>query len=178
MRVGLGQIGNVSRALLERVVEERANGLYRDLRDFLQRVSPSRAEMRVLIRSGALGLMISRHPLSIYRSSADRRALQGCFPPLIYSVDIPRWHRREVSLAGLLVTGKEVTTIRKEQMVFVSFEDEMSIYETVFFPPAYRRFSGLVETGGLFLLAGRVDEEDGVFSIRVSRIVRLQGTEA
>lgn len=45
-------------------------------------------------------------------------------------------------------------------------------------PAAYRRFSGLVETGGLFLLAGLVDEEDGTFSIRVCRVVRLQGSAA
>jgi DNA polymerase-3 subunit alpha len=78
-----------------------------------------------------------------------------------------------VTLAGLLVTGKEVLTRRREPMVFVSFEDEYSVFETVFFPRVFRAFRPLIDEGGVFLVSGRVEDELGALSLHVDRVLRL-----
>lgn len=55
LRVGLGQLKGLSREFLVHLVREReANGPYRDLADLFRRLEPRFAEIRVLIRSGAL----------------------------------------------------------------------------------------------------------------------------
>jgi error-prone DNA polymerase len=228
MRVGLGQLREIGREFVERLLAEREErGPFADLPDFLRRVSPGLPEMRILIRSGALdsiaggltrpqlfwaffrsergagsgalflcppvpswigdypparklldevrtlGLLVSRHPLSVFRRRVLRVARQEGFRRLVSSGQIPALAGRRVSLAGLLVTGKEVTTRKREPMIFVSFEDEQSVYETVFFPRAFRRFYPVIDGGGVFLLSGRVENDLGACSVHVDRIVRI-----
>jgi DNA polymerase III alpha subunit len=83
-------------------------------------------------------------------------------------------------MAGLLVTGKEVLTRTREPMVFVSFEDEHGVFETVFFPRAFRRFYPLIDGGGVFLASGRVKDDLGALSLHVEGVrslARAQGEE-
>jgi error-prone DNA polymerase len=230
LRVGLGQLKDLSLDFLQRIVEERRlRGPYSDLPDFLRRLRPGLPEVRVLIRSGALdgiaggltrpqmfwlyfragedlllapplppgigdyplrvklldelatlGLMISRHPLTLFRARARRLARRGGLPPLVDSRVIPACRGRTVSLAGLLVTGKEVLTSSREPMRFVSFEDEYGVFETVFFPKAFRRFYPLIDGGGVFLVSGRVLDDLGALSLHVEGVRSLahsQGEE-
>jgi DNA polymerase III alpha subunit len=83
-----------------------------------------------------------------------------------------------VTLAGLLVTGKEVLTSRREPMVFVSFEDEHSVFETVFFPQAFRECYPRLDGGGVFLVSGRVMEEQGALALHAEKVLGLErGTD-
>ena len=59
----------------------------------------------------------------------------------ILAKDLGKHVGRTVRLVGFLVTLKEAVTIKGDPMEFVSFEDETDIFETVFFPETYRRFS-------------------------------------
>ncbi len=230
LRVGLGQLKDLSLDFLQRLVEDRRlRGPYADLPEFLRRLRPGLPEVRVLIRSGALdgiaggltrpqlfwlyfrageelllapplppgigdypqrvklldelstlGLMISRHPLTLFRARARRLARGGGLPTLVDSRAIPACRGRTVSLAGLLVTGKEVLTSTREPMIFVSFEDEYGVFETVFFPKAFRRFYSLIDGGGVFLISGRIEDDLGALSLHVEEVrslARAQGEE-
>ena len=75
--------------------------------------------------------------------------------------------------AGILVTGKEVATKKREPMIFVSFEDELAIFETVLFPDAFERFYPLLDDGWAFLLFGRVEDDLGALAISVERLVTI-----
>jgi DNA polymerase III alpha subunit len=75
--------------------------------------------------------------------------------------------------AGILVTGKEVATKKREPMIFVSFEDEQSIFETVLFPDAFERFYPLLDDGWAFLIFGRVEDDLGALAISVERLVTI-----
>ena len=92
----------------------------------------------------------------------------------ISSREIPRHINRRVTLAGLWVTGKEVATRNRESMIFVSFEDSYSIFETVFFPVSFNRFSPLIDGGGLFILSGKVQEDSGSYSVNVDKLIRVE----
>ena len=130
-------------------------------------------EVKLLDEIRTLGLVVSRHPVSIFRSRAGCLSKRLGFPHLIRSVELPRYIGRQVSLVGLVASGKEVLTRTGEPMVFVSFEDEFSLFETVLFPSLFRSVCRRVDGGGLFLLAGVVEEELGAFSVTVKRISRL-----
>ena len=130
-------------------------------------------EVKLLDEIRTLGLVVSRHPVSIFRSRAGLLSKRLGFPHLIRSVELPRCIGRQVSLAGLVAGGKEVLTRTGEPMVFVSFEDEYSLFETILFPSLFRSVCRRIDGGGLFLLAGVAEEELGAVSVKVKRISRL-----
>jgi DNA polymerase III alpha subunit len=56
-------------------------------------------------------------------------------------------------------------------MIFVSFEDERAIFETVLFPDAFQRFYPLLDDGWAFLIYGKVEEDLGALAISVENLV-------
>ncbi|HEU4402122.1 MAG TPA: DNA polymerase III subunit alpha [Candidatus Polarisedimenticolia bacterium] len=122
----------------------------------------------------ALGLLLSRHPLTLYRDRllALRRA--GMAP--VRGCDLARHVGRRVMALGWLITGKVVTTREDEPMEFISFEDTTAIYETTFFPRTYERFCGMLTTARPYLLRGRVEEEFGAVTLTVDDVAFLDGT--
>jgi error-prone DNA polymerase len=83
---------------------------------------------------------------------------------------------RKVTTVGWFVTGKTVLTRRDEPMEFVSFEDTTALYETTFFPQAYRRFSRLLGYHQPYLLRGRVEEDFSAVSLTVEEVALLTKT--
>ena len=61
-------------------------------------------------------------------------------------------------------------------MEFVCFEDETALYETVFFPEAFRRFCAHVDMHRAYLLEGLVESEFGAVSLTVEQVRKLRQT--
>ena len=120
-----------------------------------------------------MGIVITRHPLELFRPRIDGIVQRHHLQPFIGSLDIPECRGRKVWTAGILVTGKEVATKKREPMIFVSFEDELAIFETVLFPDAFERFYPLLDEGWAFLVFGRVDDDLGALAISVERLVTI-----
>ncbi len=123
---------------------------------------------------------MSRHPLELFRPRIERLALRYGLGQLVASVDIAEHRGHSVWTAGILVTGKEVCTRKREPMIFVSFEDEHAVFETVLFPDAFNRFYALLDDGWAFLVHGRVEDDLGAVAITVERLVMVsrRGGEA
>lgn len=117
-----------------------------------------------------LGLLVDGHPVDIFRSDIDRHLARSGRPPAILSSDMQRYPGRTVTLAGSVVTGKEVYTRTGAEMVFVSFEDSQSIFETVFFPETYGRYRSSLDSSCVFLVTGRVEEDRGAVCVSVSHL--------
>jgi DNA polymerase III alpha subunit len=79
----------------------------------------------------------------------------------------------DATLAGMLVTVKEILTIDGKPMEFVSFEDEEAIFETVFFPEAFRKYGAVLDNEAPFVLRGRIEDDLGAVSLRVDRVEKL-----
>jgi error-prone DNA polymerase len=225
LRVGLGQIKEARRELVQAIVDERERGgPFTGFRDFCARIPCRFEDVRVLIRSGALdsvsdgytrpqlffrwlniqkeaglgfvppappelgdyplrvklsdevqtlGIVVSRHPLELFRPRIERIVQRYGLPPLVASVDIASCRGRAVWTAGILVTGKEVSTRKREPMIFVSFEDEQAVFETVLFPDAFNRFYPLLDDGWAFLIYGRVADDLGSVAISVERLLMV-----
>jgi DNA polymerase III alpha subunit len=120
-----------------------------------------------------LGIVVTQHPLVLFRPRIERIAARHGLPPLVSSLDIPRWRGRKVWTAGILVTGKEVATKKREPMIFVSFEDERAIFETVLFPDAFNRYYPMLDDGWAFLIYGRVEDDLGAVAVSVERLVMV-----
>ncbi|MFV1957305.1 MAG: DNA polymerase III subunit alpha, partial [bacterium] len=80
-----------------------------------------------------LDMLISRHPLDVH---ADE--IEGAAP--VKASEMGRHKGRPVTTIGWWVTAKVVQTKNGKPMEFVTFEDTTGIYDTTFFPEAYRKF--------------------------------------
>ena len=115
-----------------------------------------------------LGFLASRHPLTLYRAALARLAL-------VDGRDLHKHTGRRVTTVGWYVTGKVVDTRADTPMEFVSFEDTTALYETVFFPEAYRRYCARLSHARPYLLTGRVEEDFGAVALTVET---MRGLEA
>ena len=137
---------------------------------YLGDYSPQR---RLMEEAKTLGLIISCHPIDLFRSRIAEAAAQADSSPFISSREIPMWVSRRVALAGLLVVGKEARTQTEEDMIFLSFEDGYSLYETVLFPPVFRRYHRILRHMAVYLVGGKVVNEQGALIIEVLSLRRL-----
>ncbi|HZD41832.1 MAG TPA: hypothetical protein VE131_14000, partial [Terriglobales bacterium] len=112
------------------------------------------------------GLLLSRHPLELYRAAAA-----GI--DAIRADEMNHYVGRKIHLLGWLISDKLTQTKTGEPMEFVTFEDESSLYEATLFPGAYQRFYSLLIPNRPFLLEGRVDDHLGCVTLKLQKIARL-----
>ena len=129
---------------------------------------PPRVKLADEVRT--LGIVVSRHPLELFRPRINRIVQRHQLSPFVDSADLSAYRGRRIWTAGILVTGKEVATKKREPMIFVSFEDELAIFEAVLFPDAFRRFYPLLDEGWAFLVFGRVEDDLGALAISVEKL--------
>ena len=120
-----------------------------------------------------LGLVLSVHPLAMWEP-----AMQNLLQRPVPASRLAQAVGKRVWVAGWPITRKEVMTREREPMEFFSFEDQTAIYETVFFPRAFRRFCQELDMERAYLLYGRVESEFGTVSLNVERVRKLHPLEA
>jgi len=112
----------------------------------------------------SLGALVSCSPLELFQdkiAGIDR----------VRAKELPRYVGKPVQVVGWLITGKLVQTSENEPMEFYSFEDETAMFETVFFPKAYRQYCHLmIHHYRPFLLRGVVQEDRGAISLNVQQV--------
>ena len=111
-------------------------------------------------RYRALGICPEHHPIHFTTRPDPWRAqdLAGLTDP------------RLLAITGLVVTRKQVTAHhrgRPAPMAFVTLEDDTSLIETVWFPPAYRAYGALLDHGRPVRVHGLVERTWGVPSLQV-----------
>ncbi|MBF0526517.1 MAG: DNA polymerase III subunit alpha [Deltaproteobacteria bacterium] len=115
-----------------------------------------------------LGFVLSVHPLKLFESF-----FRSCGQVITPAAELAGKNGRRVTVKGWPISRKEVATREGEPMQFFSFEDETAIYETVFFPKAFKRFCQYLDMDRPHLLTGRVQTEYGAVSLTVDRITRV-----
>ncbi|HKY62242.1 MAG TPA: DNA polymerase III subunit alpha [bacterium] len=114
-----------------------------------------------------LGLMASRHPMSLYREAIDK-------VPHVAARCMAEHVGKRIRMVGWLITGKVVSTKRQELMEFMTFEDLTGIYETTFFPASYRRNGPLLNRREPFWVLGRVEDDHGGIALNVDKVEALR----
>lgn len=124
------------------------------------RLAPYDLRTVLLQEVEVLGFLLSVHPLALYEP-----VLGGL--DIVPANQMERHVGREVSMIGWWVTNKLVYTRNEEPMAFISFEDTTALYETVFFPEAFRRHSAFWSPVRPYLLKGSVESDMGAVSLHV-----------
>ena len=65
-----------------------------------------------------------------------------------------------------------------DPMEFLSYEDETAIFETTFFPRAYKKFRYMMDWNRPYILAGKVEEDFGAVTLTVDSVSHLQRASA
>ena len=117
-----------------------------------------------------LGMLVSRHPLTLYQPILDR-------VKVVAAAEMSRHVGKTVTMAGWWITGKPVRTRHDEPMEFVTFEDTTATFETTFFPRAYARFCRKLSQNCPCLLRGKVEEEFGVATLNVQWVGTIEKEE-
>jgi DNA polymerase III alpha subunit len=116
----------------------------------------------------AVGFLFTVHPLQTIMPMLQKG------PKVSAAKDLARLVGKRVWVLGWPITRKEVMTKDGDSMEFISFEDETAIYETVFFPKAFRSFCQGLDMGKAFLLYGQVECEYGAESLVIHRLRRIE----
>jgi error-prone DNA polymerase len=149
---------------------DEAEGLLFDEPSGTLPLSPPYEESVVLRQEvETLGMLASRHPLTLHRRALDR------LRP-VPAAELRQWAGRYVTVAGWWVTGKTVSTHDGKPMEFISFEDTTAIFDATFFPRAYERFCRKLSRQRPYLLKGKVEEVFGVATLTVEWVGFLDET--
>ena len=115
----------------------------------------------------ALGFLCDRHPMTLFGDKLEKSGI-------VKAAELHRHAGKTVRTAGLLITGKVVSTRHGDPMEFLTFEDETGLVETTFFPAAYRRFCYLLDRHRPYILGGKVDEDFGAVTLTVHSAAPLR----
>jgi DNA polymerase III alpha subunit len=103
------------------------------------------------------------HPMVPFRVAAGERGA-------VAAVELERYSRRLITLAGFLVTRRRAPTKNGGMMEFATLEDETDIFEVTLFPDAYRRYGRLFRSAGPFLVKGKVENQHGACTVTAGYI--------
>ncbi|MCK5201433.1 MAG: hypothetical protein KAR21_23930, partial [Spirochaetales bacterium] len=129
--------------------------------------------LKLLDEVRTAGLVMSRHPLDIFKKRIPNVFERSGCSRLINSREIENNKGYRVSIAGLHTAEKEVRTNKNKVMSFVSFEDPYNLFETVIFPGVYRQYRDILDKGTAFVITGVVENEAGSFYVKVDGLFPL-----
>lgn len=228
LRVGLMQLKNIERNLMEKTISERnKSGKFTSLHDYIRRLNPDLNQVEIMIKAGCfdsisngktrpelmwetelyfanlnprskkelslfeekplivpktkeysklkieideqetLGFLISNHPLSLYQHLIENLNF-------IPAKKINDYVGKKILMIGWFITRKVVYTKQNDPMQFASFEDTTAIYETVFFPEAYKKFCTMISDIKPYKIWGMVTEEFDAVILQIERIAFLE----
>jgi error-prone DNA polymerase len=124
---------------------------------------PEKKIARLRHEFAVLGFLCDRHPMTLFNE-----ALNGL--SIVKAGDLKSHVGRKVQVAGLLITGKVVSTKHGDPMEFLTFEDETGLMECTFFPQAYRRFCAILDKTRPFILRGKVETDFDAITLTVHEV--------
>jgi DNA polymerase-3 subunit alpha len=115
-----------------------------------------------------LGLYISGHPLDDQEELLSSLELDR-FVDLTEAPD-----ESEVTVAGMVVSVKPISTKKGQMMGFMELEDRVDRTEVVLFPKTWERYNGLVEKGALLVVRAKLQQQDEDFKLLADDIAPLE----
>ena len=106
-----------------------------------------------------LGMYLSGHPLSEYKSELDRKTSINMKKINELKEDEKTYmklHDREVIMGGMVIAKRIMTTKRNEIMSFITLEDLYGAIEVVVFPQTLKKFNILLNDDSIILIKGAI----------------------
>jgi DNA polymerase-3 subunit alpha len=132
-----------------------------------------------------LGLYWSGHPVDRYtdelRQFGARSTAELAEAPPDGGPPAERWRpggpkpiEPDTSVGGIVGACRQLRTRKGERMAVFTLEDAAGGVEVVAFPETYQRSAGLIETGRLVLVRGKLERDDESVRILASEIVPIE----
>lgn len=133
------------------------------------------------------GMFISGHPMDSYKDEVGRKTTHSLSQLAIHgedsalqTLDIP--DDTSVRVAGVITRIKKVTTRNKQQMAFITIEDQTDDLNVAIFPKTFESYGSKLAEGMAILVYGRVEnsenDERKVVADSISFLDKQATTEA
>ncbi|RAP75499.1 DNA polymerase III subunit alpha [Paenibacillus montanisoli] len=132
-------------------------------------VRPFTTGQLLVLERELLGMYLSGHPLD------DHAALLESLP-LDRLVDLPEAPEGSFAVtAAMVVSMKQFTTRKGQQMAFLEIEDRIMRVEAVAFPTIWQRHAALLDPGSLVIVLAAVQHQDEDYKLLIEDVVPLGG---
>ena len=118
---------------------------------------------RLNMEKEVLGMYLSGHPLSEYKSELDRKTsinMKKINELKENEKTFMKLHDREVIMGGMVIAKRIMTTKRNEIMAFITLEDLYGTIEVVVFPQTLKKFNILLNDDSIILIKGAISIDD------------------
>ncbi|KIL53238.1 DNA-dirted DNA polymerase [Jeotgalibacillus alimentarius] len=123
-----------------------------DIKPKHAKASPMPVDQKLSYEKEVLGIYLSSHPVSLYRSQLD---LSG-------AVKIDETAPGSKGIIGAFINDVRVIRTKKgENMCFIALSDETGDMDGVVFPEPFRKFSAVIQKGVTAVLTGKIEERNG-----------------
>ena len=114
-----------------------------------------------------LGLYITEHPFGEYKKYLEGYVvnladLAGCV------------NEADVTIAGMIVGIKKITTKAGDPMLFVKLEDHLGVTEILVFPRIYAETMHIWQDGKVVACYGKVSDKDNERKLLANKVVQLE----
>jgi DNA polymerase-3 subunit alpha len=130
-----------------------------------------------------LGLYWSGHPVDHYADALRRfgaktvadlaEAQPGAEAPDAWGPGGRKPMEADTSVGGIVAACRQLKTRKGDRMAVFTLEDAIGGVEVVVFPEAYQRAAGLIETGTLVLVRGKLERDEETVRILATEIAPL-----
>jgi error-prone DNA polymerase len=131
---------------------------------------PMTSEERLVADFRGTGLTVGSHPMGYHRAEMKRRGVRSA----IELAHLPDGMR--VRIAGGVITRQRPGTAKG--FVFLSLEDETGISNAIITPQLFEKYHVVIVHQQFLLVEGRLQNLDGVISVKAERIRPLSVTRA
>ncbi|ANE48448.1 DNA polymerase III subunit alpha [Paenibacillus swuensis] len=118
-----------------------------------------------------LGLFISGHPLDSYEDLLRKAETDR----ILELPELP--DGREVWVAGMIVSQRNIVTKKGQSMAFLELEDRVDKLEAVLFPETWKRYGSLVHKGALVLVRAKLQHQDEDIKLLADELIPLDSPE-
>lgn len=118
----------------------------------------------------AIGFYFSSHPLKAFEETLGKLVTHSVQD----LAQLPR--ETNVTLGGMLVASRVITTKKGDRMAFATLEDLCGTVEVIFFPKAYKKLSEMMSGDDPVILKGTVDQTEDGAKIQATDLSRLGET--
>ncbi len=113
-----------------------------------------------------LGLFVSAHPLSEFRSALN-------YEKTMPIKNIPPRSTDQIKIGGLVTTVKKIMTKSNKPMLFANIEDLTGKIEVVVFPTVYEKYPDVFKENAIIIVKGKVNDRDGAIKLLCDDVKHL-----
>lgn len=132
---------------------------------------PAKQLEKLMWEKDLLGLFVSSHPLSEFRSVLN-------YEKTMPIKNIPPRATEQIKIGGLVTTVKKIMTKSNKQMLFANVEDLTGKIEVVVFPTIYDKYPDVFKENTIVIVKGKINDRDGAIKLLCDDVKQIAVLDA